>query len=286
MLAGMKERLLADYKVRIMQLRDKEMQLIVSQANGASIIFALLTGIMADAMWTGYYMYAIREVGGTYREHDNQAWSTWFELVVCLSVYTSIFLPVLGLWTCMLLTLLGPRRALNGPPESFNETVDSMMEEFAAIPKMLAMCIFSVFGTMATWSWATWQEGSKVEGPLTSGKTAALTVTAMSVLGGTSVYLVFLWTRRRFDIARGHAISAKWGTRAWERAPSPTGLRRFFAGAKAASRLPESPYESQPNACWTLSDAKSHMRHQSRAISDSPLSATPPCRRQRVPQIP
>ena len=50
----MKERLLADYKQRMVRLRDREMQLIVTQANGLSMVFALITGVMADSMYTGY----------------------------------------------------------------------------------------------------------------------------------------------------------------------------------------------------------------------------------------
>ena len=54
MLHGMKDNLLADFSARILRLRDKELQLVVTQSNGASFIFALIMGMCADGMWTGY----------------------------------------------------------------------------------------------------------------------------------------------------------------------------------------------------------------------------------------
>ena len=163
-------------------------------------------------------MYRIRKVGGL--ASGGEWWWIVLEMIVCFSMYTSIFLSASGVWVCTLLTLLGPRRALAGPQETFNATVDAMMEEFAVVPRMLIASIISCFGTMATWSWATQADGTR-----TSGVTGTVAATLCATLGASGVSLIYLWTKRRFDIARGHAISAVWGTAAWERASSPSGLR-------------------------------------------------------------
>ena len=235
MLSGLKEKLTADFKLRMIELRNKELQLIVSQANGASIIFSLLTGIMSDSMLSGYYMYDIRAVGGTIVKGDKyidnkSVWDELLELVVCFSMYTSIFLPILGIWVCMMISMLGPRCALGGPPDTFGETVDDLMDEFKVVPKILVLCIFSVFGTLATWSWAAFNEKSLetadnstelvagvVEGETT--RTDAVIVTALAVFGGFLVYIVALFTHYRFAIKAGHVVTGRFGER--ERAGSP-----------------------------------------------------------------
>jgi hypothetical protein len=136
------------------------------------------------------------------------------------SMYTSIFLPILGIYTCMLISILGPRCALHGPAASFGETVDAMLDEFRAVPKILVACVMSVFGTMATWSWATWQERNLETAPdnstrwgpdgVVQGETdgsAAVFVTILSVIGALLVYYSLLWTRARFHVSDTDAVS-------------------------------------------------------------------------------
>ena len=145
MIHGLKQNLATQFKLRMIDLRNKELQLIISQANGASIVFSLLTGIMSDSMVSGYYMYDIRAVGGTIetgdRYRDNRAsWDEGLELIVCFSMYTSIFMPIVGIWFCTILTLLGPRCALGGAELLLADRSSRVADSTPALPPAARSC--------------------------------------------------------------------------------------------------------------------------------------------------
>jgi hypothetical protein len=88
MLLALKNRVAADFQVRMLEVRHQELQLIVTNANRLALVFSMLAGIMADSMLAGYYLYDIREVGGTIpkgdKYKDNRSpWDELLELTVC-----------------------------------------------------------------------------------------------------------------------------------------------------------------------------------------------------------
>ena len=148
MLLALKDNTEASYVVRLMAIRQQELELTVRQANCCGTLFALLAGIMADSMWTGYYMYEI----GDYRQSSGggaHGEGASLELLAALCMYLAIFVPLLGLWHCMLLTLLAPRRALHGPQRAFGSTVDALRHEFLHVLELLAASVGCIFSTVS-----------------------------------------------------------------------------------------------------------------------------------------
>jgi hypothetical protein len=231
MLHGLKENLEATYQQKIFRLRDEELQLMVKQLNGTQILFTLLAGIMADAMWTGYYMYHVREAiaapGGP---------GMWLELLVAASMYLSIFLPLASVFGSTVLTLYAPRRALCGQPEEFNSTVDALQAEFAWIPRLLIACMVSAFGTIATWSWATL---AIYDDEPPNNAAGAIVVTLMACALGYLCYMMFMFTFRKFYADEQDFVSAKWfadgGTYASAPASVPASAPAASAPASARS---------------------------------------------------
>ena len=191
---------MAETKVKLFALREKELALVVSQANGSAFVFVLLSGIMADAMFTGYYMYNIR------RLHDTTP--IWLELCAAASIYAAIFTPLAGVWCSMMLTVLPVRKALMGHPDDFSESVDELQREFRrVIPPLHGLCMGAIFTTVATWSWATLLDGTR-----TAGLTATILVSVLS--GGMLITVCFVMkaTRQTFgaDLMEAELVSAKW----------------------------------------------------------------------------
>jgi len=191
MLLALKQNTAAVYSVRLIAIRERELDLTVLQANSCGTVFALLAGIMADSMWTGYYMYELVEPGGAGAHGEG----LHLELLAALSIYASIFVPLLGLWHCMLLTLLGPRLALHGPQAAFGQTVDALRLEFLHALELLGLSVASIFGTVATWSWATQDQ-----------PTAAL-ICAAGAACCTAVAVVVRTSCRRFHVARDELVT-------------------------------------------------------------------------------
>lgn len=196
MLSAQKEQLLADYRVRIIKLREKELDLLLTQSLSIATTFALLGGVMADAMWTGYFMYTIQP-----GERDGICPCSWLEAFAAGSMYTSIFLPLLGLWHSMLLTLLAPRKALHGAPELLGETVDAFKAEVLHSLKLLGASVVSVFSTGASWAWAT-----NTFVPISA--VASVLVTLVCAASLSLAHGAWLVTRSSFRIDEGSEVTS------------------------------------------------------------------------------
>ena len=187
---------MAEYRVRMVKLREKELDLCFNQLLGCATTFALLAGIMADAMWTGYYMYAI-QLG----ERDGKCPCSWIEAWAASTMYISIFLPMLGLFHAMLVTLLAPRKALHGDPEHLGEVVEAFQEEVVHSVRLLMVSVASIFGTGASWAWST-----PYFAPMPI--VASIAVTALCACCLYGVYVVLLRTRTSFRVRNGMITSS------------------------------------------------------------------------------
>lgn len=242
MLLALKQNTAAVYSVRLIAIRERELDLTVLQANSCATVFALLAGIMADSMWTGYYMYELVEPGGAGAHGEG----LHLELLAALSIYASIFVPLLGLWHCMLLTLLGPRLALHGPQAAFGQTVDAIRHEFLHALELLGLSVASIFGTVATWSWATQHQPT------------AVLICAAGAACCAAVAVVVRTSCRRFHVARDELVTGSFadddrsdgGVRRWGGAAADgAGYRRLDdEGAETEPEAPPTPPRSPAKA--------------------------------------
>ena len=138
MLYALQQELVSSTMVEMVSIRQREIDLLSKQARGLAFLFAVIAGVLADSMWTGYYMYYIRLVSS----------STLLEGLSALTMFVSIFLPLLGLWRCMLLMAFAPFKALRGRPADLAASVDSFREELFSAVYMLVSSIISVMLTL------------------------------------------------------------------------------------------------------------------------------------------
>ena len=118
MLQADKEALLNTYKVRMLQIREKELEFFIQNTHQCALLSGLLTGFAYDA-FTGGFIY-------DYVDNDLCDYSELFcaEILYPLAMIITIFLSMLTLWGCMLITMLAPRLALMGHPDAFSLCVD------------------------------------------------------------------------------------------------------------------------------------------------------------------
>ena len=211
MLFGRKEELVTSTTLRIVNIRAGELALLVRQANGCAIVFALLAGAAADSMWTGYYMYHLREAS-----------SRGAELVYAATMYASIFFPLAGLWRTVLLTTLAPRKALHGAGADAANVVSDFRDEMRCVLLILAVSVCSLFLTLGTWALAAYD--SRNTGRLKLPTTIALLV--LAVAGCVGTVCTFRRTGRTFGL---HAPLPLVSLTKWR--------RRSDAAARAYHRL-------------------------------------------------
>ena len=65
MLYALQQELVSSTMVEMVSIRQREIDLLSKQARGLAFLFAVIAGVLADSMWTGYYMYYIRLVSSS-----------------------------------------------------------------------------------------------------------------------------------------------------------------------------------------------------------------------------
>ena len=179
-----REKVISGTMVDMVQIRYREIELLSKQASGLAFIFGVISSILADSMWTGYYMYYIRLTTP----------SRLLEGVAALSMFISIFLPLLGLWRCVLLMALAPFKALRGHPADLAAAVDAYREELASTAKILVVTVISIFSTLITFlitSQMPTRLALLVAGTEAIGSSGVPGVVAGSIAGTLCAYVIF-----------------------------------------------------------------------------------------------
>ena len=140
MMYAMRNEVVSSTLVSMVAIRHREIELLSRQANGLAFLFGLIAGVLACSMWTGYYMCYIRVTSP----------SLLMEGASALAMFVSIFLPLLGLWRCMLLMALAPFKALRGRTCDLAASVDSVLVELMQAAQMLIASVLSIFATLIT----------------------------------------------------------------------------------------------------------------------------------------
>jgi hypothetical protein len=76
--------------------------------------------------------------------------SLLLEGVSALTMYISIFLPLNGLWRCVLLMALAPFKALRGRPADLADSVDDYRRELLDTAHVLVLSVASTFATLVS----------------------------------------------------------------------------------------------------------------------------------------
>lgn len=223
MMYAEREKVISGTMVDMVSIRFREVELLSKQAAGLGFLFGIISGVLCDSMYTGYYMYYIRLITP----------SRLVEGVSALSMYISIFLPLLGLWRCMLLMALAPFKALRGRPADLAAAVDAYREELVRMSWTLILTVASIFTTLITFllasqlpdRFALLAAGTEAIG--SSGMPAFVAGTAATCVCASAVYQVAWLTYNNFRVARP-VHGEYWST------PTETDARSHEAAALAA----------------------------------------------------
>uniref|UniRef100_A0A7S4BZ34 Uncharacterized protein n=1 Tax=Chrysotila carterae TaxID=13221 RepID=A0A7S4BZ34_CHRCT len=98
---------------RVLHISERELNLYCQNANKCATLLMILAGYCYDAYATGY-MYD--DLDGDLCGHRERACG---EILYPLTNMFTTFLSLSTMWSCMLLTMLAPGKALHGSPDEF-----------------------------------------------------------------------------------------------------------------------------------------------------------------------
>lgn len=168
MIKADKEQVEQHFRLRMLQIREKELDYYILNSQSIAQISALLVG----CSWS-----ALVETSGGKGEVDlngdllneagdpiahqliwsiegDAAWHVWSELAYPILVTINACLCTCTLWGCTVLAMLAPRLALHGSPENFYSCVDHIEIEYNFVILLFGLSILTFVLTATVWAGA------------------------------------------------------------------------------------------------------------------------------------
>jgi len=146
---------------RVLHISERELNLYCQNANKCATLLMILAGYCYDAYATGY-MYD--DLDGDLCGHRERACG---EILYPLTNMFTTFLSLSTMWSCMLLTMLAPGKALHGSPDEFAYILRVVESEFQWIGFYVGISVVSFFVTIVVWSWSDKEFGIETTALLT-----------------------------------------------------------------------------------------------------------------------
>ena len=145
MLHADKEALRTAYKLRLLAIREKELNYFLQNCINIATLAAMLAGFAQSGLiYTKYIdknLCGEREIGCS-------------ELLYPIIIIVVMCLSLTCLWSCMLVTMMAPGLALRGPEGSLVRCLDIVAEEYQSALVYFIAALFFFFASAILWSFS------------------------------------------------------------------------------------------------------------------------------------
>lgn len=218
MLYASREELVSDTRVKMLNIRARELDWLMSNSRLVAQLSALLAGYGYTALIYTKYL----DDPSLCDRYDPLCAEMTYPLCVTITMCFSMF----ALFGAMLITLLAPALALRGPQGSLNLCVDMVLQEYTYTLLIFAAAILMLLVSTVVWSMTRANANSRLVWSATVVTLVSLTTVA--ILISTSMRAV-----RRFDIPRGsRLVTGRFNVAEAERAEERLRLAALAAVAK------------------------------------------------------
>lgn len=220
MLRAQSARVETEYRVRMLRIRDKELDFFTRNSQNLGQLSALIAGFAYTGLIYTKYI------------DSNLCSPEEFlcaEITYPICVTITMCLALFSLWGCMLVTLLAPGLALRGPSGSMNRCVDMMGQEYQYMLFVFACSVVMMVFCAIFWSWTA------------RYLPATVSLTLVSTFFLYLLYLTSLRTIVRFDVPRSQLVTGRFGTGE----PPPAAGRPGGRGRGAPQPQRHSPTQPQ-----------------------------------------
>lgn len=140
MLAANKGSLVSSAKIRLIQIREKELLYYLNSTNRVATQCALILGFAYSGLM--YLRYVDRDI----------CERTCAEFTYPVTVCGALGCAMLALWQSSLASMLAPGLALRGPPGAMDVAVDMLVEEYHGAMRLASTALMLFAATVLLWS--------------------------------------------------------------------------------------------------------------------------------------
>ena len=200
MLHADKANLESDFRVRMLNIREKELMFFVRNCQNLANLAALIACMAQSGLiFTKYIDFNLCGQGlVNYRSKELLC----AEFTYPIAVFITMGLCLLCMWVSMLVSLLAPGLALRGPDGSMHECVRMIGEEYEYALAILACALLMFFVSAILWSWASQHL------PVAIMLTIIL-VASVRIIWSMTRYTVLSFSIDKDDLVTGQMTSAR-----------------------------------------------------------------------------
>ena len=216
MLHADKANLESNFRVRMLNIREKELMFFVRNCQNLANLAALIACMAQSGLiYTKYIDFNLCGQGLVSLQSKELLCA---EFTYPIAIFSTMGLCLLCMWVSMLVSLLAPGRALRGPDGSMDECVRMIGEEYEYALAILACALLMFFVSAVLWAWAS------------QLLPVAVVLTLILLASVRVIWSMTRYTVKSFNIAKGDIVTGRM-----------TSARRHHGGPHAYSRLQEEP---------------------------------------------
>ncbi|KAL1507711.1 hypothetical protein AB1Y20_007324 [Prymnesium parvum] len=189
MLFAEKENLASSFRLRMLTIRDKELDFFMRNMQNVANLSALLAGFGQSGLI--YTKYIDLNLCGA----DEILCA---EFTYPLAVTLTMCLALFSMWGCMLVTMLAPGLALRGPQGSMDLCVNIVAQEYQCSVFIFSGSLVMLMVSTVLWSWTKLQFGWP-----------AAFLTLLSVGSLQMIILVSMRVMRKFNVPRSKLVTGR-----------------------------------------------------------------------------